>query len=102
MKKTYKILITIIISTYIIIASFEKTFDLYHSFIKIIMFSFFVIPLCILLILLANDKNIKVPIRVLIIIATAIIIVSFIGASTVEIIQGKLTEYKIGNDFGAY
>lgn len=85
MKKTYKTLIIIIISICIIFCSFGDSFDFYHSSIKVIMFSFFVIPLCILLILLAKDKNIKPQIRIFIIFATVILIVSFIGASVIEL-----------------
>ncbi len=87
MKKTYKTLITIIISSYIIIVSFGNLFDLYDNFIQVIMFSFFVIPLCILLLLLAKDKNIKPSIRMFIIIAIVIIIVGFIGSTFIELSQ---------------
>ena len=75
----------IIISIYIIIGSLGNYFDLYHNFFKVLLFSFFVIPLCILLILLAKDKNIKPQIRIFIIFVTVIFIVSFIAASVVEI-----------------
>ena len=85
MKKTYKTLITIIISIYIIIGSFGDSFDLYHSLIKVIMFAFFVIPLCILLILLAKDKDIKPQLRIFIIFTTVILIAIFIGASVIEL-----------------
>ena len=83
-EKSYKVLLILIATVYIFIASFGKQFELLPPIYQSIYVAFFVVPLCILLILVSKDEKIKKPIRIISIVITVEVIICFIGATVLE------------------